>query len=73
MMAIWVEVMPTKMPLTNSIFHRLEGDHDPVRMIKDLHMNITYAWVKGHADDLNREMNLEERLNVIADEQCDLV
>jgi hypothetical protein len=32
-----------------------------------------YDWVKGHADDLNRELNRAERLNVIADEQCDIV
>jgi hypothetical protein len=27
----------------------------------------------GHADDLNRELTRAERLNVIADEQCDVV
>jgi hypothetical protein len=48
-------------------------------MIKDLQENwcrglvITYEWIKGHVDDLNRELNRAERLNVIADEQCDLV
>jgi hypothetical protein len=36
-------------------------------------MDITYEWVKGHADDLNRELTRAERLNVIADEQCDVV
>jgi hypothetical protein len=30
-------------------------------------------WVKGHADDINRELNGAERLNVIADKQCDIV
>jgi hypothetical protein len=58
--------------------YRIEGDHDLVSTIKDLQENwcrgilITYEWVKGHVDDLNRELNREERLNVIADEQCDL-
>jgi hypothetical protein len=48
-------------------------------MIKDLQQNwchgleIMYEWVKGYADDFNRELNRAERLNVIADEQCDLV
>jgi hypothetical protein len=36
-------------------------------------MDITYEWVKGHADDLNRELTRAQRLNVIADEQCDVV
>jgi hypothetical protein len=36
-------------------------------------MDITYEWVKGNADDLNRELTRAERLNVIADEQCDVV
>jgi hypothetical protein len=72
-------VLSTNRPLTDSIFHRIEGDHDLVSTIKDLQENwcsglaITYEWVKGHADDLNGEMNHAERLNVIADEQFDLV
>jgi hypothetical protein len=72
-------VLSTKIPLTDSIFHHLEGDHDLGSTTKDLQenwwrdINITYEWVKGHADDLNRELNRAERLNVIADEQCDLV
>jgi ribosomal protein L37AE/L43A len=67
------------MPLTDSIFHRIEGDHGLVSTIKDLQENwchgldITYNWVKGHADYLNRELNRAERLNVIADEHCDIV
>jgi hypothetical protein len=63
-------------PLADSVFHRIEGDRDLVSTIKDLQENwcrgldITYEWVKGHADDLNRELTRAERLNVIADEQC---
>jgi hypothetical protein len=66
-------------PLTDRIFHRIEGVHDLVNTIKDLQenwcreMDIIYEWVKGHADDLNRELTLAERLNVIADEQCAVV
>jgi hypothetical protein len=65
-------------PLTDSIFHWTRGDHDLVSTIKYLQenwcrgMDITYEWVKGHADDLNRELTQAERLNVIADEQCDV-
>jgi ribosomal protein L37AE/L43A len=69
----------TSRPLIDIIFHRIEGEHDLVSTIKDLQENwcrgldITYDWVKGHADHLNREMNGAERLNLIADEQCDIV
>jgi hypothetical protein len=72
-------VLSKNRPLTDSIFHRIEGDHDLVSTIKDLQenwcrgMDITYEWVKGHADDLNRELTRAERLNVISDEQCDVV
>jgi hypothetical protein len=72
-------VLSTNRPLTDSIFHRIEGDHDLVSTIKDLQeswcrgMDITYEWVKGHADELNREFTRSERLNLIADEQCDVV
>jgi hypothetical protein len=72
-------VLSTNRPLTYSIFHRIEGNHDLVSTIKDLQENwcrgldITYDWVKGHTDDLNRELNRAERLNVIADEQCDIL
>jgi hypothetical protein len=67
-------VLSTNRPLTDIIFHRIEGDHDLVSTIKDLQENwcrgldIPYEWVKGHADDLDRELNRAERLNVIADE-----
>jgi hypothetical protein len=71
-------VLSTYRPLTDIIFHRIEGDHDLVSTINDLQENwcygldITYDWVKGYADDLNRKLNLAERLNMIADEQCDI-
>jgi hypothetical protein len=53
-------------PLTDIIFHRIEGDHDLVSTIKDLQenwcrgMDIPYEWIKGHADDLNRELTRAE-------------
>jgi hypothetical protein len=73
------DVISTNRTPADSIFHRIEGDHDLVSTIKDLQENwcrgldITYNWVKGHADDLNRELNRAERFNVIAEEQCDIV
>jgi hypothetical protein len=72
-------ILSANRPLTDSIFHRIEGDHDLVSTIKDLQENwcrgldITHEWVKGHADDLNRELTRAERLNVIADDQCDVI
>jgi hypothetical protein len=72
-------ILSANRPLTDSIFHRIEGDHDLVSTIKYLQenwcrgMDITYKWVKGHADDLNRELTRAKRLDVIADEQCDVV
>jgi hypothetical protein len=67
-------ILSANMPLTDIIFHRLEGDHDLISTIKDLQenwcrgMDITYEWVKGHVDDLNLELTQAERRNVIADE-----
>jgi hypothetical protein len=72
-------ILSENRPLTDSIFHHIEGDLDLVSTIKYLQENwcrgldITYEWVKVHADDLNRELTRAERLNVIADEQCDVV
>jgi hypothetical protein len=43
-------VLSTNRPLIDSIFHRIEGDHNLVSTIKDLHENwcrsldITYDW-----------------------------
>jgi hypothetical protein len=72
-------VLSTKRPLPDIISHHMEGDHDLVSTIRDLQENwcrgieIMYKWVKGHADELKRELNREERLNVIENKQCDLV
>jgi hypothetical protein len=64
---------------TQSVFHRTEGDHDLVTTIQYLQdtwcqdVDIKYEWVKGHADDLDREPTKCERLNIVADEICDVV
>jgi hypothetical protein len=54
-------ILSANRPLTDIIFHRIEGDHDLVSTIKDSQENwcrgmdiLTYESVKGHADDLNR-------------------
>jgi hypothetical protein len=36
-------------------------------------INIKYAWVRGHADSLDRETTREERANITADELCDII
>jgi hypothetical protein len=36
-------------------------------------INIQYAWVRGHADSLDRETTREERENITADEVCDII
>jgi hypothetical protein len=64
---------------TQSIFHRTEGDHDLVSTIQYLEdtwcqdVDIKYEWVKGNADDLDREPTKCESLNIVADEICDVV
>jgi hypothetical protein len=34
---------------------------------------VHYEWVKGHADDLNRYLTKLERMNIVADELCDVM
>jgi hypothetical protein len=47
-------ILSAMRPLTDSIFHGTEGDHELVSTIKDLKENwcrdldITYEWVKGN-------------------------
>jgi hypothetical protein len=72
-------VQACKRKPTESIFHRTESDYDLLATITNLQeewcngMNIQYAWVKGHADSLDREMTREERANITADELCDIL
>jgi hypothetical protein len=64
---------------TESIFHRTESDYDLLATIMNLQeewcngINIQYAWVRGHADSLDRETTREERANITADELCDII
>jgi hypothetical protein len=50
---------------TESIFHRTESDYDLLATITSLQeewcngINIQYAWVRGHADSLDRETTRE--------------
>jgi hypothetical protein len=64
---------------TESIFHRTESDYDLLATITNLQaewcngINIQYAWVRGHADSLDRETTREERANIISDELCEII
>jgi hypothetical protein len=64
---------------TQSVFHRTEGDHDLISTMIDLQehwcqdMEGIYEWVKGHAEDLNRDPTKLERMNIVADELCDVI
>jgi hypothetical protein len=64
---------------THSVFHRTEGDHDLISKIQYLQdtwcqdLDKHYECVKGNADDLDRDPTKFERLNIVADEICDVV
>jgi hypothetical protein len=58
-------VRACKRKSTESIFHRTESDYDLLETITNLQeewcneINIKYAWVRGHADSLDRETTRE--------------
>jgi hypothetical protein len=63
---------------TQIIFHRTEGDHDLISTIQYLQdswfqdLEVKYEWVKGNADDLDREPTKCEHLNTAADKIYDI-
>jgi hypothetical protein len=64
---------------TQGVFHRKEGDHDLILKIHYLQehwcqdMKVHYEWVKGHADEITRYPTKLERINIFADELCDVI
>jgi hypothetical protein len=72
-------ILASKRELTQSIFHRTEGDHDLIATMKYLQHNwcnnteVAYAWVKGYADRGEQDPNRDERLNIEADALCGLI
>jgi hypothetical protein len=64
---------------TQSVFYRIEGDHDLVSMIHYLQESwcqfteVHYEWVKDHTADLNRSPKKLEHMNIVADELCDFI
>jgi hypothetical protein len=72
-------IIAAKRTVTQSIFHRLESDYDLISTMKFLQgtwcrdYEITYEWIKGHADRGDEEPNKEERLNIEADVLFDVI
>jgi hypothetical protein len=64
---------------TKCVFHRTECDHDLISTIHYLlkhwcqDTEVHHEWVKGHADDLNRDPKKLEQINIVADELCDAI
>jgi hypothetical protein len=64
---------------TQSVFHRKEGDQDLISTIHYLQehwcqdMEVHCEWVKGHADDLNREPTKLECMSIVSDKLCDVI
>jgi hypothetical protein len=72
-------ILASKRELTQSIFHRTDGDHDFIATMKYLQHNccnnteVAYAWVEGQADRGDQDPNRDKRLNIEADALCDLI
>jgi hypothetical protein len=72
-------IIAAKRTVIQSIFHRLESDYNMISTMKFPQGNwckdyeITYEWVKGHADRVNEEPNKEERLNIEVDALCAVI
>jgi hypothetical protein len=73
------EIKACRRKRTQSVFHRTEGDHELILTINFLQehwcqdTDIHYKWVKGHADELYRDPTKLERLNIVADELCEII
>jgi hypothetical protein len=72
-------VLSSKRDLTPSVFHRIESDFDMIATIKYLEKEwcrdiiISYSWVRGHADRLDKPLTRNERLNIEADTIADQI
>jgi hypothetical protein len=66
-------------PKTNSIFHNTKCDWNLIVTIQDLIVRwcngiaFSFHWVKGHTDLIERPLTRDERLNIEADLQADVV
>jgi hypothetical protein len=66
-------------PESESIFHNTRCDWDLIATIQDLIVRwckgnaLSFHWVKGHADRIDRPLTRYERLNIEADIQADVI
>jgi hypothetical protein len=72
-------VTAARRPKSESIFHNTRCDWDLIATIQDLIVRwckgvaLSFHWVKGHADRIDRPLTRDERLNIEADMQADVI
>jgi hypothetical protein len=72
-------VTASRRPTSESIFHNTRCDWDLIAMIQDLIVRwckgiaLSFHWVKVHADQIDRPLTRDERLNIEADIQADVI
>jgi hypothetical protein len=72
-------VTAARRPKSESIFHNTTCDWDLIATIQDLivrwckGITLSFHWVKGNADRIDRPLTRDERLNIEADIQADVI
>jgi hypothetical protein len=72
-------VTAARRPKSESIFHNTRCDWDLIATIQDLIVRwckgiaLSFHWVKGHADGIDLPLTRDERLNIVADIQADVI
>jgi hypothetical protein len=72
-------VTAARRPKSESIFHNTRCDWDLIATIQDLivrwckEIALSFHWVKGHADRIDRPLTRDERLNIEADIHSDVI
>jgi hypothetical protein len=72
-------VTAARRPKSESIFHNTICDWDLIATIQDLiarwctGISLSFHWVKGQADQIDRPLTRDERLNIEADIQADVI
>jgi hypothetical protein len=72
-------VTAARRPKSESIFHNTRCDWDFIATIQDLIVRwckgiaLSFHWVNGHADRIDRPLTRDERINIDADMQADFI
>jgi hypothetical protein len=72
-------VTAARIPKSESIFHNTRCDWDLIATIQDLIVRwckgvaLSFHWVKGHADRIDRPLTRDEKLNIEAGIQADVI